>query len=391
MKKFTIYLMIAISLPSFFWGCKPKSSAPADASADSVSTPEATTSRSVYGKLADGREVSLYTLTNTAGTTMTVTNYGGIIVSLKTEDKNGKFEDVVLGFDSLGQYEKSNPYFGCIVGRYGNRIAKGKFKLDNQTYNLAVNNGENHLHGGLKGFDKVLWTGDNYTTPDGAVLKLTYTSKDLEEGYPGNLQTEVVYTLTNDNELRIDYKATTDKKTIVNLTNHTYFNLSGNTKTDILGHTVSLAASKFLPVDKGLIPTGELKEVKGTPFDFTTPHVIGARINENDEQLKFAGGYDHCWAFDKLDNLSSVGTVYDSTSGRFMELFTTEPGVQFYTGNFLDGSLTGKFGTVYAKRYGLCLETQHFPDSPNKPSFPSTVLNPGEVYQSQTVYKFSVK
>lgn len=391
MKKFTIYLMIAISLPSFFWGCKPKSSAPADASADSVSTPEATTSRSVYGKLADGREVSLYTLTNTAGTTMTVTNYGGIIVSLKTEDKNGKFEDVVLGFDSLGQYEKSNPYFGCIVGRYGNRIAKGKFKLDNQTYNLAVNNAENHLHGGLKGFDKVLWTGDNYTTPDGAVLKLTYTSKDLEEGYPGNLQTEVVYTLTNDNELRIDYKATTDKKTIVNLTNHTYFNLSGNTKTDILGHTVSLAASKFLPVDKGLIPTGELKEVKGTPFDFTTPHVIGARINENDEQLKFAGGYDHCWAFDKLDNLSSVGTVYDSTSGRFMELFTTEPGVQFYTGNFLDGSLTGKFGTVYAKRYGLCLETQHFPDSPNKPSFPSTVLNPGEVYQSQTVYKFSVK
>lgn len=383
--------MIAISLPSFFWGCKPKSSAPADASADSVSTPEATTSRSVYGKLADGREVSLYTLTNTAGTTMTVTNYGGIIVSLKTEDKNGKFEDVVLGFDSLGQYEKSNPYFGCIVGRYGNRIAKGKFKLDNQTYNLAVNNAENHLHGGLKGFDKVLWTGDNYTTPDGAVLKLTYTSKDLEEGYPGNLQTEVVYTLTNDNELRIDYKATTDKKTIVNLTNHTYFNLSGNTKTDILGHTVSLAASKFLPVDKGLIPTGELKEVKGTPFDFTTPHVIGARINENDEQLKFAGGYDHCWAFDKLDNLSSVGTVYDSTSGRFMELFTTEPGVQFYTGNFLDGSLTGKFGTVYAKRYGLCLETQHFPDSPNKPSFPSTVLNPGEVYQSQTVYKFSVK
>ena len=309
----------------------------------------------------------------------------------KRRTKNGNLEDVVLGFDSLSSYVKNNPFFGCIVGRYGNRIAKGKFKLDDQTYTLAINNGENHLHGGLKGFDKVVWAGDSYNTPDGAVLKLTYTSKDLEEGYPGNLQTEVTYTLTNENELKIDYKATTDKKTIVNLTNHSYFNLSGNTKTDILNHVLSLAASKFLPVDKGLIPTGELKDAKGTPFDFTTPHVIGERINEKDQQLQFGGGYDHCWIFDDADKLSPKATVYDSTSGRFLEVFTTEPAVQFYSGNFLNGSVTGRFNTVYTKRFGLCLETQHYPDSPNQPSFPSTVLNPGDVYTSQTIYKFSVK
>jgi aldose 1-epimerase len=390
MKKFVLPFLVVTALIVIFTGCKPKSE-PTESSDDSVSVPEATTSRSVYGRLEDGTEISLYTLTNTVGTTMTVTNYGGIIVSLKTEDKNGTFEDVVLGFDSLSSYVKSNPFFGCIVGRYGNRIAKGKFKLDDQTYNLAVNNGENHLHGGLKGFDKAVWGADNYVTPEGAVLKLTYTSKDLEEGYPGNLKTEVVYTLTNDNELKIDYQATTDKKTVVNLTNHTYFNLSGNTKTDILGHTLTLAASKFLPVDKGLIPTGEFKDVKGTPFDFTTPHVIGERIDANDEQLKHAGGYDHCWVFDGNNNTQAVATVHDTVSGRFMEMYTTEPGVQFYTGNFLNGTLTGKYGTVYAKRYGLCLETQHFPDSPNQPSFPTTVLNPGEVYKSHTVYKFSVK
>ncbi len=390
MKKFVLPFLVVTALIVIFTGCKPKSE-PTESSDDSVSIPEATTSRSVYGQLDDGTEISLYTLTNTVGTTMTVTNYGGIIVSLKTEDKNGTFEDVVLGFDSLSSYVKSNPFFGCIVGRYGNRIAKGKFKLDDQTYNLAVNNGENHLHGGLKGFDKVVWAADSYITPEGAVLKLTYTSKDLEEGYPGNLKTEVIYTLTNDNELKIDYQATTDKKTVVNLTNHTYFNLSGNTKTDILGHSLTLAASKFLPVDKGLIPTGEFKDVKGTPFDFTTPHVIGERIDANDTQLKHAGGYDHCWVFDGSNNIQAVATVHDSVSGRFMEMSTTEPGVQFYTGNFLNGTLTGKYGTVYAKRYGLCLETQHFPDSPNQPSFPTTVLNPGEVYKTQTVYKFSVK
>jgi aldose 1-epimerase len=391
MKKYLSPLMIVFTLAILFSACKPKQQDSPDMSSDSTATPEATTSRTDYGKLQDGTAISLYTLTNTAGTVMTVTNYGGIIVSLKTEDKNGNFEDVVLGFDSLSTYEKSNPFFGCIVGRYGNRIAKGKFQLDGKTYTLAKNNGENHLHGGLKGFDKQVWAGDNYTIPEGAVLKLTYTSKDMEEGYPGNLQTEVIYTLTNNNELKIDYKATTDKKTVVNLTNHTYFNLSGNTKTDILGHSVALAASKFLPVDKGLIPTGELKDVKGTPFDFTTPHVVGERINDNNEQLKIAGGYDHCWVFDKLDNLSPVATVHDSVSGRFMEVFTTEPAVQFYTGNFLNGTLTGKFNTVYKQRYGLCLETQHYPDSPNRPEFPSVVLNPGDEYTTQTIYKFSVK
>ncbi len=392
MKKPVFLFLIVLSLANFLTNCKPKpQDSTSEVSMDSLEAPEPTTTRTIYGKLKDGTEVSLYTLTNASGTTMTVTNYGGIIVSLKTEDRVGNFEDVVLGFDSLSTYERSNPFFGCIVGRYGNRIAKGKFKLDDQTYNLAVNNGPNHLHGGIKGFDKVVWAGDNYTTPDGAVLKLNYTSKDLEEGYPGNLKTEVIYTLTNDNELKIDYKATTDKKTIVNLTNHTYFNLSGNTKTDILGHVMTIAASKFLPVDNTLIPTGELKDVKGTPFDFTKPYVIGERINDNHPQIKNGGGYDHCWVFDKTAGLSASATVYESTSGRFMELYTTEPGVQFYSGNFLDGSLTGKYNTVYNKRAGLCLETQHFPDSPNRPSFPSTVLNPGETYTTQTIYKFSVR
>ena len=391
MKNSVFSLLMVFALAILFTTCKPKTQESSDTLTDSVSAPEATITRSAYGKLEDGTEISLYTLTNAAGTVATITNYGGIIVSIKTEDRNGTFEDIVLGFDSLSSYVKSNPFFGCIVGRYGNRIAKGKFKLDDQTYNLAVNDGENHLHGGLKGFDKVVWAGDNYNTPEGAVLKLTYTSKDLEEGYPGNLQTEVTYTLTNDNELKIDYKATTDKKTVVNLTNHSYFNLSGDTKTDILNHSLSIAASKFLPVDKGLIPTGEFKDVKGTPFDFTNETVIGERINDKDQQLQYGGGYDHCWVFDDTNDRSPKATVYDPTSGRFMEVFTTEPGVQFYSGNFLNGSVTGRFNTVYTKRFGLCLETQHFPDSPNQPSFPSTVLNPGDVYTSQTIYKFSVK
>lgn len=392
MKKYFLHSLIVFSTIFCFSSCSKKAEQTTDSGAlDSVETSEAMTSRKPYGKLADGSEVFLYTLKNTAGTEMTVTNYGGIIVSLKTPDKNGNFEDIVLGFDSLSSYVKNNPYFGCIVGRYGNRIAKGKFKLDNQVYTLATNDNGNHLHGGVKGFDKVLWAGDNYSTPDGAALKLTYTSKDLEEGYPGNLAVEVIYTLTNSNELKIDYKATTDKKTVVNLTNHTYFNLTGNTKRDILGHQVMLAASKFLPTDKGLIPTGELKNVSGTPFDFTKEETIGKRINDNDAQLKIAGGYDHAWIFDKVDNLSVVGSAYDSISGRLLELSTTEPSVQFYTGNFLNGSVTGKFNAVYAHRYGFCLETQHYPDAPNQPAFPTTELNPGDVYKSQTVYKFSVR
>lgn len=391
MKKYTLHLLLFMSL-SFFFACKPKQQESSDTlSMDSLESPEATIGRTSFGKLQDGTEISLYTLTNALGTKMTVTNYGGIIVSLLTEDKDGNFEDVVLGFDSLSQYEKSNPFFGCIVGRYGNRIAKGKFQLDGQTYNLAINNDPNHLHGGLKGFDKVVWTASDSRGPNGAVLKLSYTSKDMEEGYPGNLATEVTYTLTNDNELKIDYKATTDKKTIVNLTNHSYFNLSGNTKTDILDHELMLAASKFLPVDKTLIPTGQLQDVKGTPFDFTKPMPVGARINDNHPQIQNGLGYDHCWVFDKTDIASAAATVYDSASGRFLEMFTTEPSVQFYSGNFLNGTLTGKYDTVYKKRMGLCLETQHYPDSPNRPSFPTTVLNPGDVYKSQTIYKFSVK
>lgn len=391
MKTLISSLLIASSFAVFFSSCNPKTQEAVNETLEADSTPQASTTRDTYGKLNDSTEIFLYTLKNSLGTTMTITNYGGIIVSLNTEDRNGIFEDVVLGFDSLSSYVRSNPFFGAIVGRYGNRIAKGKFKLDGQTYNLAVNNGENHLHGGIKGFDKVVWKGDNYNTTDAAVLKLTYTSKDLEEGYPGNLQVEVTYSLTNDNEVKIDYKATTDKKTIVNLTNHSYFNLSGNTKNDMLGHTLTLAASKFLPVDKGLIPTGELKDVKGTPFDFTSAEVIGKRIDDSHEQIKIGGGYDHCWVIDSAGTDKPFATVYDTVSGRLMEVYTTEPGVQFYSGNFLNGSVSGKFETVYKKRYGLCLETQHFPDSPNKPSFPTTVLNPGETYTSQTIYKFSVK
>jgi len=366
---------------------KPETMTPSDSVAQSASVTE-----SPFGTLPDGTAVSLYTFKNTQGTEMKVTNYGGIIVSLKTADKAGVFEDVVLGYDSLAGYIKAPSFFGALVGRYGNRIAKGQFTLDGKKYTLAKNNGENHLHGGLKGFDKVVWAATPSSSAEGASLKLTYLSKDMEEGYPGNLQVEVNYTLTNENELKIDYSATTDKKTVINLTNHSYFNLSGNTKRDILDHVLTISASKFLPVDKGLIPTGELKNVAGTPFDFTSPTVVGDRIDSDDSQIKIGGGYDHCWVFDKPASALELGaTLYDSTSGRFMEMYTTEPGTQFYSGNFLNGTVTGKFNTEYNKRYALCLETQHFPDSPNRPDFPSVVLSPGEVYKTQTTYKFSTK
>ncbi|MFD2570849.1 aldose epimerase family protein [Spirosoma soli] len=344
-----------------------------------------------FGTLADGQKADLYTLRNGAGMEAKITNYGGIVVSLTAPDKNGKFEDVTLGFDSLAAYEKGNPFFGALVGRYGNRIAKGKFTLDGKQYTLATNNMGNHLHGGLKGFDKVLWTA---TPVDGEepALKLAYTSKDGEEGYPGNLSVEVTYTLQKDNSLKIDYKATTDKATVVNLTNHSYFNLTAG-KNDILGHEVTINANRFVPVDKTLIPTGELKPVTGTPFDFTKPTTVGARINDStDTQIKYGLGYDHCWVFtDTSNKLKPAATVFEPTSGRVMEVMTTEPAVQFYTGNFLDGTLTGKGGVVYKKRTGLCLETEHYPDSPNQPKFPTTTLKPGETYQTTTVYKFSAK
>jgi aldose 1-epimerase len=344
-----------------------------------------------FGELTDGTPMSLYTLKNGQGATMKVINYGGIITSLLMPDRNGKLEDIVLGYDSLEGYITNNPYFGALIGRFGNRIAKGKFALDGEQYSLAINNEENHLHGGIKGFDKVIWNVTKHEAQEGVALKLSYQSKDLEEGYPGNLKVEVVYTLTDKNELIIDYKATTDKKTIVNLTQHTYFNLNGAGQ-DITSHQLVLNADSFLPVDKTLIPTGELKDVTNTPFDFRKPALIGERINDNNQQLKFAKGYDHCWVIKSAeDGLNNVGSLYDSLSGREMTIYTTEPGVQFYSGNFLDGSITGKNKTVYNFRMGLCLETQHFPDSPNQKNFPSVVLDPGQIYSSQTVYKFSVK
>lgn len=343
-----------------------------------------------FGNLTDGREADLYTLRNGDGMEAKITNYGGIIVSLMVPDKDGKFGDVTLGMDSLAGYEKGVPYFGALIGRYGNRIAKGKFTLDGQAYTLATNNMGNHLHGGLKGFDKVLWT----ATPvagDEPALKLAYTAKEDEEGYPGNLKVEVTYTLQKDNALRIDYKATTDKPTVVNLTNHSYFNLAG--RGDILSHEVTLNADRFLPVDQTLIPTGELKPVAGTPFDFTKSTVVGKRINDSsDVQIKYGLGYDHAWILSDSSKLSKLAaTVYEPTTGRVMEVFTTEPAVQFYTGNFLDGTLTGKGGVVYQKRTGLCLETEHYPDSPNQPRFPTTTLRPGETYQTTTTYTFSTR
>ena len=335
----------------------------------------------------DGQSVNLYALRNANGVEAKICNYGGIVVSLKVPDRNGKLGDVVLGYDKLDDYVKNSPYFGCLVGRYGNRIAKGKFTLDGKEYTLAVNNGANHLHGGIKGFDKVVWTPETLTTADGPALSLTYLSKDGEEGYPGNLTVKAVYTLTRDDALRLEYVATTDKPTVVNLTHHGYFNLAG--KGDILGHEVLLNASRFTPVDEGLIPTGEWKSVKGTPFDFTKPTTIGARIEQDDQQLKFGKGYDHNWVLDKAPGLLSVAArVYEPASGRVMDVLSTEPGLQFYTGNFLDGSITGKGGWKYVFRSAFCMEPQHFPDSPNQPKFPSVVLKPGQTYRNTIVYKF---
>lgn len=357
-----------------------------------VSTTPFTMEKTSFGNLPDGEAVSLYTLRNKNGMTVGIINYGGTIVSWTAPDKNGKYEDITLGCDSIGGYVKGVPYFGAIVGRYGNRIAKGKFNLEGKTYTLAVNNIGNHLHGGIKGFDKVLWTAMPISGDDPA-LKLTYTSKEGEEGYPGNLVVEVVYTLQKDNALKIDYRATTDKATVVNLTNHAYFNLTGNSNNTILDHELVLSADKFLPVDKTLIPTGELKSVTGTPFDFTKNFKIGTRINDTtDMQIQYGGGYDHAWILtDTSKTLRLAATVTEPTSGRVMDVLTTEPAIQFYTGNFLNGEVIGKGGIAYQRRSGLCLETEHYPDSPNQSKFPTTVLKPGEVYQTTTVYKFSVK
>jgi aldose 1-epimerase len=353
---------------------------------------KASVKKEIFGKMSDGTNVEIYTLTNKNGVEAKITRYGGAVVSLKVPDKNGKFEDVVLGFDNLKAYIESPPYIGTIVGRYANRIAKGRFTLNGIEYKLAVNNGENHLHGGIIGFDKVLWKAKPIKAKNGVAVELTYLSKDGEEGYPGNLSVRVVYTLTNNDELRIDYFATTDKDTVVNLTNHSYFNLAGQGNGDILNHQLMINADEFTPTDTGAIPTGELRDVKGTPFDFTKLTAIGARIEQDYEQLKLGKGYDHNFVINgKAGTLREAAKVVEPTSGRVMEVLTTEPGVQLYTGNYLDGSKIGKGGKAYKYRYGFCLETQHFPDSPNQPNFPSTVLKKSEKYQTTTIYKFSVQ
>ncbi len=345
-----------------------------------------------FGKTKDGQAVDLYTFSNAQGMEVRAMTYGGIILSVKVPDRNGKLDDVTLGFDSLEPYLAGHPYFGAIIGRYGNRIGKARFKLDGKEYKLAANNGPNSLHGGVKGFDKVVWSAEPFDKPEGVGVVFTYTSPDGEEGFPGTLQTKVTYTLNDKNELIFDYYATTDKPTPVNLTNHTYFNLAGPGTRDILDHVMMIHADNTTPVDSTLIPTGEIKSVEGTPFDFRKPTPIGARIDADDQQIKYGPGYDHNFVLNRPGpGLSLAARVSEPSTGRVMEVRTTEPGIQFYSGNFLDGTLTGKGGHVYKRRFGFCLETQHFPDSPNKPLFPSTILRPGETYTSQTVYAFSVE
>jgi aldose 1-epimerase len=350
---------------------------------------KASVKKEAFGKTGDGVAVELYTLTNAAGMKAKIMTYGAILTELDAPDRDGKTADVVLGFDNLKDYLAGHPYFGATVGRVANRIAKGEFTLDGKKYKLAVNNGPNALHGGKKGFDKVVWKAEPETLPDGAAVKLTYLSKDGEEGYPGNLTVTVVYTLTNSDALRIDYTAKTDKATPVNLTNHTYFNLAGTKSGDILGHELTLNADKYTPADDTLIPTGEIKPVKDTPLDFTKPRKIGERIDQLKGEPR---GYDHNFVLNSEGKeLALAATVREPKSGRIMEIYTTEPGVQFYTGNFLDGKQTGKGGVVYKKHAGFCLEAQHFPDSVNHANFPSMILKPGETYRQTTIYKFSAK
>jgi aldose 1-epimerase len=345
-----------------------------------------------FGKTADGKAIEVYTLKNSKGAEARIITYGGSVVSLKMPDRNGKFADIVLGFDSVEGYEQNRIFLGALIGRYGNRIAKGKFTLDGTDYVLATNNGENHLHGGAEGFDRVIWTARPSVDKRGANLELTYLSRDGEEGYPGNLNVKAVYTLTENNELKIVYSADADKNTIVNLTHHSYFNLAGAGVGDVLNHQLTIYADRFTPTDSGSIPSGDLRSVKSTPFDFLTPQKIGARIDQADEQLKFGKGYDHNWVLNKIAGRapSLAATVYEPTGGRVMEVYTTEPGLQFYSGNFLD-NVKGKNGQIYPLRSGFCLEAQHFPDSPNEPQFPTTELKKGETYSQTTIYKFTAK
>ncbi|MGA2039816.1 MAG: aldose epimerase family protein [Bryobacteraceae bacterium] len=345
-----------------------------------------------YGKMPDGTPVDLYVLTNANGMEAHVTAYGGTLVSLTAPDRHGSFADVVLGMDTLDGCRTQTAYFGALIGRYGNRIAGGQFTLEGKTYHLPINDGPNTLHGGPLGFGKQLWQVREVASEEGPAVEFGYVSKDGEEGFPGTLTAKVVYTLTNKNELKIDYTATTDKPTVVNLTNHAYFNLKGAGEGDILDHEVTIDASRFTPVDSVLIPTGELRAVKGTPFDFTKAIAIGARIETDDQQLKFGKGYDHNWVLDKTRaGLAKAAEVYEPKTGRVLQVWTTEPALQFYTGNFLDGTIHGKGGKVYPRRGAFCMETQHYPDSPNHPAFPSTELKPGATYHTTTVYSFSAR
>jgi len=371
----TYYLLFVLAIVGAAWGAADK--------------PNSGIKRRIFGKMADGKPIDLYTLTNNQGMRVAIANYGGVVVSIVVPDRNGKPGDVVLGFDNLDDYLGKQPYFGALVGRYANRIGNARFKLHGVEYKLPANDGPNTLHGGIQGFDKRVWIARAIPGEHPAV-ELTYLSKDGEEGYPGNLRAKVVYSLSEDNALRIDYTATTDKDTVVNLTNHSYFNLAGEGKGDILKHEIMINADRFTPIDSTLIPTGELRKVDSTPFDFRKLAAIGARIDADDEQTKFGKGYDHNFVLNRSGaGLSLAARVTDPESGRVLEVLTTQPGLQFYTGNFLDGRVHGKSGKSYGRRSAFCLETQHFPDSPNKPSFPSTVLRPGETFRESTVYRFS--
>ncbi|KAA3631038.1 MAG: galactose mutarotase [Bacteroidetes bacterium] len=372
--------------------CKTEKSV--DSGETTPTEPGVSFEKSAYGTTQEGEPVDMYSLKNAQGMQVDVITYGGIITSWTAPDKNGAYENVVLGYDSLSQYIAGNPYFGALIGRFGNRIAKGKFSIDGTEYSLATNDGPNHLHGGVKGYDKVIWTAAEPVVDSNAVsLKLSYLSKDMEEGYPGNLKIDVTYTLNADNSLDVLYEATTDKATIVNLTQHSYFNLTGDFTKTILDHEIVLNADHFLPVDATLIPTGELMDVAGTPFDFRLPKTIGKEIVAEHDQLTKGLGYDHCWVLNSQDvGDRLVASAYDPGSGRFLEIWSDEPAIQFYSGNFLDGTLPMKGGEgTYAHRTGFCLETQHYPDSPNQPDFPPVRLDPGDKYVSYTSFKFSTK
>lgn len=389
--KRTVRLLALLGFIILYVQCKEKNTN-SDAQKPEPSQKTVTVEKSEYGTTSEGKIVYEYALKNVQGMEVSIITYGGRITSLTVPDRKGAFENVVLGFDALGQYEKNNPFFGALIGRYGNRIAGGKFAIDEKEYSLATNDGPNSLHGGIKGFDKAVWKVEEANEGDPASLKLNYMSKDMEEGFPGNLDVTVTYTLSDDNTLEVVYEATTDKKTVVNLTQHSYFNLSGDFSKTILDHELTLNADAFLPVDATLIPTGKLENVKGTPFDFKTSKAIGRDIEMDDDQLKLGGGYDHCWVLnDQGSGLRLAATVYHPESGRLMEVFTDEPGIQFYTGNFLDGTLPTTKGGTYGHRSGFCLETQHYPNSPNEHTFPSVQLNPGEKYTSKTTFNFSTK